>query len=108
MISIIILFGIFTCLSAFPFGNFNQDFIWDVNRCSNINPIVDRKTIFLTAKGKWPDDKFCTAIRRDLKVSDDTAYTMSTEFVQVSGRYGYVGFMFNVWDDYNYDWVYKR
>ena len=108
MKSVFILFGFFTCLSAFPFGNFNQDFIWDVNRCSNINPIVDRKTIILIANGKWPEDKFCHAIRRDLKVSDGTAYSMSTELINISGRNnaGHLGFMFNVWDDYNYDFLY--
>ena len=93
----------------------NQEFIWDINRCSNINPIVDRKTIILASGGKWDQDQFCHAIRRDLKVSDDTAYGMSTEFVNLSGvltssgiPVGHLGFAFNFWDDMNYDFVYKR
>ena len=96
---------------GFVFNNENPNFLWDVNRCSNINPIVDSKTIILTANGKWRDDKFCTAIRRDLKVTDEKAYEMSTEFNNISGwilNGGHLGFMFNVWDDYNYDFVYKR
>ena len=92
----------------------NPNFLWDLNRCSNINPIVDSQTIILTANGKWRDDKFCTAIRRDLKVTDQVPYEMSTEFNNVSGGrtgsvfYGHLGFMFNVWDDFNFDFVYKK
>ena len=92
----------------------NPNFLWDLNRCSNINPIVDSQTIILTANGKWRDDKFCTAIRRDLKVTDQVPYEMSTEFNNVSGGrtgsvfYGHLGFMFNVWDDINFDFVYKK
>ena len=102
-------------VKGFPYGNVNQEFIWDINRCSNINPIVDRKTIILASGGKWDQDQFCHAIRRDLKVSDDTAYGMSTEFVNLSGvltssgiPVGHLGFAFNFWDDMNYDFVYKR
>ena len=92
----------------------NQNFLWDVNRCSNINPIVDSKTIILEAYGN-KDDNLCTAIRRDLKVDDQVPYEMSTEFNNISGSstsipigVGHLGFIFNVWDDYNYDFVYKR
>ena len=84
---------------------------WDVRRCSNTNPTVDSKTIILRAGGKWDQDQFCHAIRRDLKVNDDTPYEMSTEFVNLSGsgpNYGHLGFAFNFWDDLNYDFVYKR
>ena len=95
---------------GFIFNNQNQNFLWDVNRCSNINPLVDSKTIELTANGKWNEDKFCTALRRDLKVEDEQAYEISTEFINLSGinGQGHLGFMFNVWDDLNYDTVYKR
>ena len=99
---------------GYVFDAQNKNFLWDVNRCSNINPIVDSKTIILTANGKWDDDRFCSAIRRDLKVTDEAPYEMSTEFNNISGRLkgsviqGHLGFMFNVWDDNNYDFVYKR
>ena len=95
---------------GFIFNNQNQNFLWDVNRCSNINPIVDSKTIELTAYGKWNEDKYCTALRRDLKVEDEQAYKMSTEFINLSGinGQGHLGFMFNVWDDFNYDFVIKK
>ena len=96
---------------GFVFDTQNKNFLWDVNRCSNINPIVDSKSIILTANGKWPEDKFCTAIRRDLKVTDEVPYEMSTEFNSIAGfpiGVGHPGFIFNVWDDYNYDFVYKR
>ena len=107
-----VLLALFACTTeGFVFNSENPNFLWDVNRCSNINPIVDSKTIILTANGKWSEDKFCTAIRRDLKVTDEKPYEISTEFNNIAGfpvTYGHLGFMFNVWDDYNYDFVYKR
>ena len=95
---------------GFVFNYQNQNFLWDVNRCSNINPIVDSKTIELTANGKWNEDKYCTALRIDLKVEDEQAYEISTEFINLSGinSRGHLGFMFNVWDDFNYDYVIKK
>ena len=91
---------------------------WDVSRCSNVNPIEDSKTIFLSARGKWSDDKFCMAIRTDLKVIDETSYKMTVTFNNVRGSvsgvnanavgYGHLGFAFNYWDKDNYDFVYKR
>ena len=91
---------------------------WDVTRCSNVNPIEDSKTIFLSARGKWSDDKFCMAVRTDLKVIDETAYQMTVTFNNVRGGvigvntntigYGHLGFAFNYWDKDNYDFVYKR
>ena len=110
---ILLAFFIFTS-EGFVLNYQNPNFLWDLNRFSNINPIVDSQTIILTANGKWRDDKFCTAIRRGLKVTDQLPYEMSTEFNNVSGGrtgsvfYGHLGFMFNVWDDYNFDFVYKR
>ena len=62
-----------TQVNGFPYGNISPEFIWDTYRCTNIQPIVDSKTIILIAKGdegKFPEDKFCHSIRRDLKVSD--------------------------------------
>lgn len=97
-------------VNGYPYGNQSPKFIWDTYRCSNINPIVDSKTIILIGGGRWPADQFCHAIRRDLKVSDDTAYTMTADFISLSGNanLGHVGLTFNYWDDNNYDWVYKR
>ena len=113
-INFIFLLSINKNAEGFVFNTQNPNFLWDVNRCSNINPIVDSRTIILTANGKWSEDKFCSAIRRDLKVTDEVPYEISTEFNNISGRptgsvfYGHLGFMFNVWDDNNYDFVYKR
>ena len=85
---------------------------WDLQRCSNINPVEDSKTIFLSSFGKWPVDKFCIAIRTDLKVNDDAEYTMTVNFNNIrggsNGSVGQVGFAFNYWDAQNYDFVYKR
>ena len=67
-------------------------------------------------RGKWPDDKFCHAIRRDLKVADDTPYVMSVKFNNLSGKRcegvvskvcGNIGLIFNFWDYTNYDFIYK-
>ena len=91
--------------------------IWDIERCSNINPLMDANTIQLVTGGKWPDDEFCHAVRTDLKVADDSAYHMTVEVNLVSGKRcvgpdsttcGHFGFAFNYWDNNNYDFVYKR
>jgi len=102
-------------VNGYPYGNLSPQFIWDTYRCSNIDPIVDSKTIILVAKGAFPVDQFCHAVRRDLKVSDDTAYTMSVDLFNVFGQFlpnsrtmfGHIGFAFNYWDDQNYDVLYK-
>ena len=110
-INVILLALLDNDTEGFVLDTQDKNFLWDVNRCSNIYPIVDSKSIILTANGKWPEDKFCTAIRRDLKVTDEVAYEMSTEFNNIAGfpiGVGHLGFIFNVWDDYNYDFVYKR
>ena len=64
------------------------------------------------------DDKFCMAIRTNLKVIDETSYKMTVTFNNVRGSvsgvnanavgYGHLGFAFNYWDKDNYDFVYKR
>ena len=97
-------------VTCYPFGYQNQEFIWDINRCSNINPIFDRRTVQLVAGGVWYEngifrDQICHAIRRDLKVSDDTAYSMTADFMTLTTNESYVGFVFNLWDDINYDYV---
>jgi len=109
-VNVILLASVANDTEGFVLDTQDKNFLWDVNRCSNINPIVDSKSIILTANGKWQEDKFCTAIRRDLKVTDEVPYEMSTEFNQIAAvrEGGNLGFMFNVWDDYNYDFVYKR
>ena len=70
----------------------------------------------LLYRGKWPNDKFCHAIRRDLKVADDTPYVMSVKFNNLSGKRcegvvskvcGNIGLIFNFWDYTNYDFIYK-
>ena len=83
---ILLAFFIFTS-EGFVLNYQNPNFLWDLNRFSNINPIVDSQTIILTANGKWRDDKFCTAIRRGLKVTDQLPYEMSTEFNNFGGRH---------------------
>jgi len=116
-----LLFGLIALacsqVHGYPYGNQSPEFIWDTTRCSNINPIVDSKTIILIPKGafgQWPRDQFCHSIRRDLKVSDDTAYVMNVDFIVLSGvtpggrEVGYPGFAFNYWDESNYDFVFKK
>jgi len=110
-VNVILLASVANDTEGFVLDTQDKNFLWDVNRCSNINPIVDSKSIILTANGKWPEDKLCTAIRRDLKVTDEASYEMSTEFNNIAGfpiGVGHLGFIFNVWDDFNYDLVYKR
>ena len=67
----VLLAYLVTTNEGFVSNDQNQLFIGDVNRCSNINPLVDSKTIDLIAYGKWSEGKFCTALRRDLKVADE-------------------------------------
>ena len=67
----------------------------DIQRCSNINPIEDSKTVFLSALGKWPDDKFCIAVRTDLKVNNEANYTMTVNFNNIRG--GAVQAMLAMW-----------
>lgn len=93
-------------VNGYPYGNLSPEFVWDTYRCSNINPIVDSKTIILIAKGAFPEDQYCHTIRRDLKVSDNTAYSMTVDFINISGE-GHCGLVFNYWDDQNYDIVFK-
>ena len=85
---------------------------WDIQRSSNINPIEDSKTVFLSALGKWPDDKFCIAVRTDLKVNDEANYTMTVNFNNIrgeaAGNVDHVGFAFNYWNAENYDFICKR
>ena len=88
----------------------NEDLRWNTFRCSNINPIMDEKTIFLSAIGsvKWPEDLFCLAIRRNLKVSGAYQITSVLSIVApISGR-GEAGIAFNVKDQFNFDFAVLR
>jgi len=91
------------------FSNFNLNTNWDTFQCANENPIVDEKTIILTATGlNWPKDLFCLALRKNLKVSG--GYDISTQLVNVAPRSGNrnIGFAFNVKDENSYDYAYLR
>merc|ERR1712179_778877 len=91
------------------FSSFNMDTNWDTFQCANENPIVDEKTIILTATGlKWPKDLFCLALRKNLKVSG--GYEISSQLVNVAPRSGErnIGFAFNVKDENTYDFAFLR
>jgi len=91
------------------FSSLNLDTNWDTFQCANENPIVDEKTIILTATGlNWPQDLFCLALRKNLKVSG--GYEISTQLVNVAPRSGErnIGFAFNVKDENSYDYAYLR
>jgi len=110
MMEMFLFVMVLSCVRGHIFSS--QGPTWDVRRCSNINPIWDSKTVFLSARGKWSNDKFCMGIRTDLKVSDGTAYEMTVNFNNVrggkDGNVGHLGFAFNYWDEDNFDFVYKR
>ena len=94
---------------ASAFSNFNLDTNWKTFQCTYENPIVDEKTIVLTATGlKWPQDLFCLALRKNLKVSGE--YEISTQLVNVAPRSGErnIGFAFNVKDENSYDFAFLR
>jgi len=80
---------------------------WETRRCANLNPYVDGNTIILIAEqnSKWNIDKFCHALRKNMKVSGE--YEMSVDFLWGSGG-KYPGLIFNMWDKCNYDWIYKQ
>ena len=81
--------------------------VWETKRCANMNPYVDEQTIILISErnSKWNIDKFCYGIRKNLKVSG--AYEMSVDF-SLGFKGNYPGLIFNMWDECNYDWIYKQ
>ena len=81
--------------------------VWETKRCANLNPYVDEQTIILISErnSKWNIDKFCYGIRKNLKVSG--AYEMSVDF-SLGFNGNWPGLIFNMWDECNYDWIYKR
>ena len=88
----------------------NGDCRWNAFRCSNINPMMDEKTILLSSIGsvEWPEDLFCLAVRRNLKVSG--AYQITSQLLSIatnSGR-GEAGIAFNVKDQFNFDFAVLR
>jgi len=113
LISVFVMVLSFSCVRGHFFSREGPNVpTWNVSRCSNINPHVDSKTIFLSAGGKRRTDKFCMGIRTDVKVSDGIAYEMAYNFNNVkggsSGNLGHLGFAFNYRDEDNFDFVYKR
>ena len=87
-------------------ASFDLDTNWNTIQCANQNPIVDEKTIILTATGLiWPRDLFCLALRKNLKVSGE--YEISSQLVNVAGNQS-IGFAFNAKDENNYDFAYLR
>ena len=75
-------------------ASFDLETNWNTIRCANQNPIVDEKTIILTATGLvWPRDLFCLALRKNLKVSGE--YEMSSQLLNVAGNQS-IGFSFKV------------
>ena len=103
--------------NSFTYGNQNQEIIWDIRRCSNINPIFDRDTAILTSDTGYRRHD-CSAIRRDIKVPDNFEYSICVQIHNAMGRRclqsssckktgGNVGLIFNVWDHENYDFVYR-
>ena len=87
-------------------ASFDLETNWNTIQCANQNPIVDEKTIILTATGLvWPRDLFCLALRKNLKVSGE--YEMSSQLLNVAGNQS-IGFAFNAKDENNYDFAYLR
>ena len=95
-------------IDATSFSNFNLDTNWDTYLCANENPIVDEKTIILTATGLRSDNLPCVALRKNLKISGK--YEMSSQLINVGPATGErnFGVVFNAEDEKNYDFVYLR
>ena len=100
--------------STTSFSNFNLDTNWDTYLCANENPVVDEKTIIITATGLTSDTRPCLALRKNLKISGE--YEISTQLIKISprlqsGKGGLernIGLAFNVEDEKNYDFAYLR
>ena len=112
-ISIFFAFSMITLLhlsmtDATAFSNFNINTNWNTILCANENPIVDEKTIILTATGLKPENLPCLALRRNLRISGE--YEISSQLIKISPPTGHrnIGLAFNVEDDKNYDFAYLR
>ena len=106
--------------NGYAYANQAQEILWEMSGCSNINPMVDRNTI-IQATGTTNPGRHCSAIRRDLKLSDGLGYCIGygkgglrTLVVSglpfcTSGRpSGDVGIIFNFFDSDNYYFVRKE
>ena len=105
--------------NGYAYANQAQEIIWEISGCSNINPMVDRNTIIQATAGTNPN-KHCSAIRRDLKISDGLGYRITGLTLVVSGTpfcpsgsasgkpSGRVGIIFNFFDSDNYFFVQKE
>ena len=95
-------------VNATSFSNFNIDTNWDTYLCANENPIVDEKTIILTATGLKSDNLPCLALRKNLKIYGK--YILSSQLINVGPPRGKrnFGLVFNAENEKNYDFVYLR
>ena len=95
-------------IDATSFSNFNLDTNWDTYLCANVNPIVDEKSVILTATGLQSNNLPCVGLRKNLKISGE--YEMSSQLINVSPQIGErnFGLAFNAEDEKNYDFVYLR
>ena len=94
--------------SATSFANFNLDTNWDTYLCANENPIVDEKTIILTATGLKASSLPCVALRKNLKISG--TYQITSQLINVGSPRGErnFGLVFNAKDENNYEFAYLR
>ena len=114
-ISVAILTLVQVEANGYAYANQAQEIIWEMSGCSNINPMVDRNTI-IQATGATNPGRHCSAIRRDLKISDGLGYCISGRTLVVSGTpfcpsgrpSGRVGIIFNLFDSDNYYYVQKE
>ena len=102
--------------NGYAYANQAQEIIWEMSGCSNINPMVDRNTI-IQATGATNEEKHCSAIRRDLKISDGFGYCINglrtlvvsgTPFCTNGRPGGNIGIIFNLFDSDNYYFVQKE
>jgi len=107
---ILLFIHVFLCnikiLDATAFSNFNLDTNWGTYLCANENPIVDEKTVILTATGLPSNSLPCLGLRKNMKISGE--YQMSSQLINVGPPNGErnFGLAFNAKDEYNYDFVY--
>ena len=89
-------------------SNFNLDTNWDTYLCANENPIVDEKTIILTATGLKSNSLPCLALRKNLKISGK--YEITSQLINIGPPTGErnFGLVFNAEDKKNYDFAYLR
>jgi len=91
---------------AASFSNFNLDTNWETYLCANENPIVDEKTIIITATGLTNETLPCIALRKNLKISGQ--YEISSQLINVGRPTGErnFGLVFNAQNENNYEFAY--